>query len=85
MRKQEPYTYLPCLSRSVPGCVAVLVNIGDGEVEWVRVRIPLMEAGPGSRTVTYQLGRLVDKIGACRGLAWSCLDLSVGYRAGLLP
>jgi hypothetical protein len=56
MKLQATFTYLPCLSRSVSGCAAVVVNIGEGEVECVRVRIPLEEPGPRPRTVTYQLG-----------------------------
>jgi hypothetical protein len=57
MSQQRPFTYLPCLSHNVSGCVDVLVNIGHRLVECVRVRIPLEESGPGPRTVrvTYEL------------------------------
>jgi hypothetical protein len=67
MRNQSPWTYLPCLSRSVPGCVAVLVNIGRRQVEWVRFKIPLKVTGPGPRTLLYQLGRHhKGAMGECR-------------------
>jgi hypothetical protein len=66
MRLQEPWTYVVCLSRSVAGCVAVLVNLGDGEVDWIRVQIPLKDLGSGPsarRIIKYQLGDEVDNIG----------------------
>jgi hypothetical protein len=64
---QPVWTYLPCLSTSYPGCVAVLVSIGHSRAEYVRMQTPLEDADEGAYKVKYQLGEEEGEVGASSG------------------
>jgi hypothetical protein len=66
MMDRPPWSYVPCVSATVPGCLAVATNIGERMVEHVRVQMRLEDLGQGRYTVTYQLGDDQDDMaGAC--------------------
>jgi hypothetical protein len=79
MKDKPCWSYLPCLSQSVMGCVAALVSIGERETEYVRMQIPLTGPPEGPYTVTYQLDDGEGQTGACRQVSQDVL-CTVGSR-----